>query len=539
MTGPDVNAQNTHPVVTTHPLLGVAGVLLGALIATCTGRLTSVGLADIRGALHLGFDEGAWINTAFNAAMMFIGPFSVYLGGLLGPRRVLLACAWIFAVVSFLIPLCHSLEVMIALLIIAGLSAGTFYPLTLSFVLRSLPIRFVLVGIAMYAIDIVFTTDMAQAWESFFIEHLSWRWIFWNGTVLTPIMIALVHFGIPWQPLPQPQPGHPTPNWRGFLYASLGAALLYTALDQGQRLDWFHSPLILGLVAAGALLILTAIVRHFLLPNPLINFRFLMRRNTLLLAPILISFRFIMLATVVSIPSFLSSVRGFLPLQEAAVLAWVALPQFVLGIAAMALMRRIDPRLILTAGFGLVGVACLLDARVTSVWAGPNFGISQAVMAVGLALAFNSMVGAIILELLDTGALKRPVDVLTFAGFFQVTRLFGGEMGSTFMGHFIAVREQFHSNMLGLNVQLGNGLTDSRLLGLQHAFASHSTGLAAAGRAAEVLGLQVRQQAFTLAISDSFLLLATCCVACLVVVAFMSTVPTQYRQVTAAPVEAK
>jgi DHA2 family multidrug resistance protein len=135
--------------------------------------------------------------------------------------------------------------------------------------------------------------------------------------------------------------------------------------------------------------------------------------------------------------------------------------------------------------------------------------------------------------------LKRPVDVLTFAGFFQVTRLFGGEMGSTFMGHFIAIREQFHSNMLGLNVQLGNGLTDSRLLGLQHAFASHSTGLTAAGRAAEVLGLQVRQQAFTLAISDSFILLAACCVACLVVVAFMSTVPTQYQQVTAAPVEAK
>ncbi|WP_263351527.1 MFS transporter [Acidicapsa acidisoli] len=539
MTDPDTNAQDTHPVVTTHPLLGVAGVLLGALIATCTGRLMSVGLADIRGALHLGVDEASWINTSFNASMMFIGPFSVYLGGLLGPRRVLLACAWIFTAVSFLIPLCHSLEVVIALLIIAGLSAGTFYPLTLSFVLRNLPIRFVLMGIAMYATDIIFTTDMAQAWESFFIEHLSWRWIFWNGTVLTPIMIVLVYFGIPWQPLPKPQPGHPTPNWRGFLYASLGAALLYTAFDQGQRLDWFHSSLIIGLVAAGVMLILTAIVRHFLLPNPLINFRFLMRRNTLLLAPILISFRFIMLATVVSIPSFLGSVRGFRPLQEATVLAWVALPQFVLGVAAMALMRRIDPRLILTAGFSLVGVACLLDARITAVWAGPDFGISEAVMAIGLALAFNSMVGAIVLELFDTGALQRPVDVLTFAGFFQVTRLFGGEMGSTFMGHFIAVREQFHSNMLGLNVQLGNGPTDYRLLGLQHAFAPYSTGLTAAGRAAEVLGLQVRQQAFTLAISDSFLLLATCCVACLAVVAFMSTVPTQYRQVTAAPVDAK
>src|ERR1700733_3377628 len=134
MTGPEPSTQDTHPTVTTHPLLGIAGVLLGALIATCTGRLMSVGLADIRGALHLGVDEASWINTTFNASMMFIGPFSVYLGGLLGPRRVLLACAWIFTAVSFLIPFCHSFCLLIALLIVAGLSAGTFYPLTLSFV---------------------------------------------------------------------------------------------------------------------------------------------------------------------------------------------------------------------------------------------------------------------------------------------------------------------------------------------------------------------------------------------------------------------
>jgi DHA2 family multidrug resistance protein len=45
MTGPDVNAHDNHSVMTTHPLPGVAGVLLGALIATCTVRLISVELA--------------------------------------------------------------------------------------------------------------------------------------------------------------------------------------------------------------------------------------------------------------------------------------------------------------------------------------------------------------------------------------------------------------------------------------------------------------------------------------------------------------
>jgi DHA2 family multidrug resistance protein len=99
--------------------------------------------------------------------------------------------------------------------------------------------------------------------------------------------------------------------------------------------------------------------------------------------------------------------------------------------------------------------------------------------------------------------------------------------------HPYVVREQFHSNMLGLNIQLGKVLTVHRLLGLRGAFSTHSTDLTATGRAAEALAMQVRQQAFTLAISDSFLVLATCCAICLVIVAPMSRVPAQYHQVIA------
>ncbi|WP_353063851.1 hypothetical protein RBB77_21730 [Tunturibacter psychrotolerans] len=61
-------------VKTVHLFLGVFGVPPGAMIATGTGRLISVGLADMRGALHLGVDEASLIGTGFNASMMFIGP---------------------------------------------------------------------------------------------------------------------------------------------------------------------------------------------------------------------------------------------------------------------------------------------------------------------------------------------------------------------------------------------------------------------------------------------------------------------------------
>ena len=314
-----------HSVITTHPLLGVLGVLLGAMTATFTGRLVSVGLADLRGYLHLGFDEASWIGTAFNAGLMFIGPFSVYLGGLLGARRVLLFCAAAFTVISLLLPFAPSYPVLIVLLVLAGLTAGTFYPLTLSFVLRNLPMRYVLLGIAMYAMDIVFTTNVATSLEAWYIAHLSWRWIFWNSAVLTPVMMVLIYFGIPWQPLPAPKEGQPKPNWRGFLYGSLGFSLLYIALDQGQRLYWFHSGLIVGLTVSGCFLLLMTVARHLLSPNPLVNLKFLWSRNTLLLGVVLIFFRFTILATVVIIPSYLGSVKGYLPLETGPVLLWVGI----------------------------------------------------------------------------------------------------------------------------------------------------------------------------------------------------------------------
>jgi MFS transporter, DHA2 family, multidrug resistance protein len=127
------------------------GVILGAGIVTLTGRLLSLGLADLKGNVGIGFDDGAWISSTYNIALMFIGPFSVYLGGLLGPRRVLLGSAAVFTAISAYLPLVHSYSLLLTLLALAGLTSGTFYPLTLTFALRNIPLRYLTLVIALYA----------------------------------------------------------------------------------------------------------------------------------------------------------------------------------------------------------------------------------------------------------------------------------------------------------------------------------------------------------------------------------------------------
>jgi DHA2 family multidrug resistance protein len=79
--------------VSARPLVGILGVVTGAGLVTLAGRMLSLGLADLKGHVGISLDDGAWLDSAFNASLMFIGPFTVYIGGLLGPRRVLLLAA--------------------------------------------------------------------------------------------------------------------------------------------------------------------------------------------------------------------------------------------------------------------------------------------------------------------------------------------------------------------------------------------------------------------------------------------------------------
>ncbi len=85
-----------------NSLARLTAVLLGTFISTLNTRLSSFGLADIRGAVHAGFDDGAWITTALTMAQMLICPIAIWAGTVFGPRKVLLEAAAAFAVIAFL-----------------------------------------------------------------------------------------------------------------------------------------------------------------------------------------------------------------------------------------------------------------------------------------------------------------------------------------------------------------------------------------------------------------------------------------------------
>src|SRR5262249_28297093 len=151
--------------------------------------------------------------------------------------------------------------------------------------------------------------SLALPLEAWLMEYLSWRWIFWVSMLITLPMMLCIYLAVP-NPPERPGP-KPVLSWRGFLYACLGLALIYGALDQGERLDWLNSGVIVGLLVTGVFLLAASIIRRWLSPNPLVNPMFLANRNTLILAACLFSFRFAVLAIAILIPGVLSATQGY------------------------------------------------------------------------------------------------------------------------------------------------------------------------------------------------------------------------------------
>ena len=513
--------------VSTRPLLGIVGVVIGAGLVTLTGRMLSLGLADLRGHVGISVDNGAWLDSAYNASIMFIGPFSVYLGGLLGPRRVLLFAAVAFALTCLALPLINSYSLLVAALIVAGLTSGTFYPLTLTFALRNIPLRYLPFTLAFYAVAVDGSLNIAPSLYGWYRDHLSWHWMFWNSAVIAPVMIACIYAGIP--PQPSRKSTGAAPSFAGFLYLSAGLALVFAALQQGQRLDWWRSGVFNGLFWSGSFFLLCALVRRLRGPNPLVALPYLVKRNTILLGSLLFWFRFTLCTTLILIPQSLA-IRGFESDQIGPALIWSAVPLIPVALtAALLLLRKFDPRLLFATGLACTAFAAWLNSHYTSAWAAENFYRTELLAGVGQAFAFIGLVSCCVLQAIFSGALAKPEWVLTFSAFLHTIRLFGGTAGAIYMGHFISVREQLHSNLLGLHVSSGDWITDQNVHAMTAGLYGQSAGIGtAAARAVGVMAMRLRLQAYALSINDGFLLIAWSCACALLLIALLRRAPFDY-----------
>jgi DHA2 family multidrug resistance protein len=502
--------------IATKPLFAVAGVLLGSFLANFDSRLTTVGLADLRGAFSLGFDEGAWLSTASIGSQILIAPAVAWLATAFGLRRVLGIPSLIYAMVSLVIPFVHDFPTLIVLAIVHGMLLGTFVPATLMIVLRNLPIRWWLPAIAIYAIRVGFALDTSTSLVGFYVEHWGWQWLYWQGVVIAPLMGLMVYLGTPREPVNRELLRDA--DWGGMLLLGTSVSMIYAGLDQGNRLDWLESGTVMALLLGGGVLFIAFVINETLVRQPWAHVNVLFSRNIGLSLVVILLYTLTSLSNSTLVPNFLSVVGLMRPEQSGVLLlTYGALPMFVLVPISIYLLRHFDARTVAVLGFSAFAAANLWGTQLTHDWAREDFVGIVLLQSIGQAF---TLLPVIIMVLSNAD----PSRATAFAAYIQIVRLGGAEIGVALMGTWLRVREQIHSNYLGQHIANGDINVTRVLRQLAERFAAHGAGSAQA-RAVGTLAAQVQREANAMAYLDGFWLCFWLAMAALFCVALVARAP--------------
>jgi MFS transporter, DHA2 family, multidrug resistance protein len=252
----------------TKPLLGLLGILIAASTAELNDVVTSIALVDVRGAFGISYDPGTWIQSLYISAEivgMAVSPGQLVTFTL---RRWTLFSIALCALSSALIPFSPNIEAIYVLRLLQGFSEGLIIPLLMTTARRALTPQSRLYGLAVYALSSTFNPALAGG--------LAVR-------VFQAVPLCMLAGVLVWCGDPQDETHYErfhVLDWRGIVLLAVGFGAFSTMLYQGDRLDWFNSPLICVLALISGVAIPLFILNEWFHPLPLIRFQLLGRRNT-------------------------------------------------------------------------------------------------------------------------------------------------------------------------------------------------------------------------------------------------------------------
>jgi MFS transporter, DHA2 family, multidrug resistance protein len=480
--------------------LAVIGSIIGAFIAVLNIQITNASLPDIQGAIGAGIDDGGWISTAYLVAEIVVIPLTGFLAPVFSLRRYLLVNTVLFLIMSVACAFAGDLQQMIVLRALQGFFGGVLIPLAFTITLTMLPREQQPVGLAMFAVSATFAPAIGPTIGGYLTDTYGWQYIFYVNLVPGAIMLGMLLPSLPRAPMQLRRLVHG--DWPGIATLAIGLASLQTVLEEGNKDDWFGSPLIVRLSLVSAVALTLFIWIELTAEQPLLNLRLLLRRNFGLGSVANVILGMALYGSVYLLPSYLSRMQGYNAQQVGEVLAWTGLPQLVIIPFVPRLMRRFDSRLLVAIGLGLFALSCFMNIDINSDYSGPQLLWPNLVRAAGQALVLTP------LSVLATGGIERE-QAGSASAMFNMMRNLGGSIGIAMLETLLTKREQYHSAVINTSVSLLNDATRQRLEGLQRYFLS--TGIAdpaqAWNDAIVAVGRSVRAQSYFLAYGDTFFLM--------------------------------
>ncbi len=470
----------------------------GMFMAILDIQIVSASLSQIQAGLSASADEISWVQTSYLVAEVVMIPLSGFLARALSIRWLFVLSCGGFTIASFLCSTATTINEMVIYRAIQGFVGGAMIPTLYS-------AGFVMFGRARQAslmvivsLIVTFAPTIGPTLGGWLSDRMGWEWLF----LINIIPGVLITFGV-WALVDIDKPDFALLkriDFLGLIAMALFLGGLDYVLEEGARHEWFEDATILTWAMVTAVAMIAFFWRAFTAPEPIVRLAPFGNFNFAGGAVLGAVFGIGLYGLVYLYPLFLARVANLSSEQIGTTLLATGLTMMISAPIAGNLVRRIDPRALLTLGFLALSLSTYLTSGLTAEWRAPELFVPQVIRGFGLMCC--------IVSISNTTFATLPADQLKDApGLFTLLRNLGGAIGLALINTVILNRYNLHWERLSEATNAGRPEIQARLEMMRDL--ATSRGLSDPDAAAiRMLASQVNEQALVMSYADCFFLMS-------------------------------
>jgi DHA2 family multidrug resistance protein len=489
-----------------NPWLIAVAAMLPTFMELLDTSVANIALRHIAGTFAAGADESTWVLTSYLVANAIILAATGWLSAFFGRQRLLLVCIVVFTAASALCGAAPSSSILIVARVLQGMGGGVLQPVAQAVLLESFPLAKRGQAMCVYTLGIMVAPLVAPTVGGWITEHWSWRWVFYINIPVGIVGMVMTRIFINDPPYLRRVRGRV--DYAGFALMAVGLSALQIVFDRGQQEDWFSSSLILTLFIVAVLTLALFIFRQLYADTPILDLRVLRNRNFAIGAVLVATIGgAAFYGTITLVPLFLETMLGYTPALSGQTLAWRGIGALLATCIVGHLTGKIDARLIMGCGFGLLALSVYLLTDV-------NLEVSKSTFL--WPCIINGFAFGFISAPLTTAAVStlRTEQISNATGIFNLARNLGGSIGISAVTTMLARRQQWHQATLVSHLTPHNRLFRQQLVHVQRLLGGGQIFFGRSQRAYGVIYGALLKQATLLAFIDNFRLLTLLCLLC-------------------------
>ena len=486
-----------------NPWLIVFAIMPPTFMQVLDTSIANVAIPHIAGGLSATPEEATWVLTSYLSANAIILPATAWFSTVFGRKRFLLTCIVLFTLASAACGAAPSLTLLVFARILQGLGGGGLQPIALAILMESFPPARRGTAMAAFGMGVVVAPILGPTLGGWITDNYSWRWVFYINLPVGVFAMLLVQAFIEDPPYAaQTRPRRI--DFIGFGLMAIGLATLQIMLDRGQGDDWFAATWIRWFAGISAVCLIAFIHRELTSEDPILDLRVLRNRNFAVGTLLMTMLGIILYSMIAMLPLFLQILMGYSALLTGLAMTPRGLGAFAANLIAGWLIGIVDSRVMIAAGFLMVGLSGLMFSHMNLQIAMSHVVWANFLNGVGMSMIFVTLAAT-------TMSTLRNEQMGTAASIFNLMRNIGGSLGIAGTTTFLARGAQTHQAILVSHLTPYDPAYQRWLRTAQAGLAPKVGEPAARSKALGLLYGVLLQQAQLLSFMDIFRVLAILC----------------------------